>query len=162
VGPHFTFTSTHRTLSGRDPPRLPDHGPTGPDPAPIGTEDMVNMFATIVRTLVGDPVTPPGQPPHQASGGESSRQSGADSHDHDHPPHGPGQANFGPLRPGGFAGSERFFYDSSARLNPRDADSPQPPGEARVVDLTTYDFSSGFTYYFDVAGIRGADLLTNW
>lgn len=104
----------------------------------------MNTLATIVRTLFGDP--PTSQPPHPA-GGEPPRQPGADSGDHDHPHHGPGQPNFGPLRPGGFAGSERFFYDSSARLNPRDADSPQPPGEARVVDLTTYASSEPYLPY---------------
>jgi hypothetical protein len=57
----------------------------------------------------------------------------------------------------GLGGPERFFYDSGARLNPRDADSPQPPGDARVVDLTTYVISyiMGFSNIVDADSSGG-------
>ncbi|RPA94497.1 hypothetical protein L873DRAFT_1830297 [Choiromyces venosus 120613-1] len=93
------------------------------------------MFTNIVQALVG-PVTSPGQPPHRPGEDGPPQPSGADEHNHTRS-HAQTHAHAHMFGPGGFGNSERLYYDSSARLSPRDADAPQMAGEPRVVDLTT-------------------------
>ncbi|CUS09096.1 unnamed protein product [Tuber aestivum] len=141
-GPGLRVTSAQRgfrsTRSSDQPPRQGSAGSAGPDDdiPLVATEDMMNMFTTIVQTLVG-PVASPGQPPHRPGEGGPPQPPGADEHNHTRS-HAHAHAHAHMFGPAGFGGSERFFYDSGARLSPRDADAPQPAGEPRVVDLAAY------------------------
>jgi len=139
-GPGLRFTSAQRSFRGprgsNQPPRQGSAGSAGSDDdIPLAaTEDMLNMFTNIVQALVG-PVTSPGQPPNRPGEGGSPQPPGADEHNHTHS-HAHAHAHAHMFGPAGLGSSERFYYDSSARLSPRDADAPQPAGEPRVVDLT--------------------------
>ncbi|PWW73122.1 hypothetical protein C7212DRAFT_284903 [Tuber magnatum] len=95
---------------------------------------MLNMFTNLVQALVG-PVASPNQPPHRPGEGGLPQPPGADEHNHTRS-HAHAHAHAHMFGPAGLGGSERFYYDSGARLSPRDADAPQPAGEPPVVDLT--------------------------
>ena len=167
-GPGLRFTSAQRSFRGprgsNQPPRQGSAGSAGSDDdIPLAaTEDMLNMFTNIVQALVG-PVTSPGQPPNRPGEGGSPQPPGADEHNHTHS-HAHAHAHAHMFGPAGLGSSERFYYDSGARLSPRDADAPQPAGEPRVVDLTAYviiaiDFGA-LQILLVVIGVRGVSLLT--
>lgn len=108
---------------------------------------MVQLFTNMLRNIVGD--TSDGEGSDATSGARSPRAAGAgqgqtagtgNTHSSTHA-YTPMPSVFGSSPP-----VIRWPYDSNARLNPRDADSPQPHEEA-VLDLPTHVFPIVLPYY---------------
>lgn len=103
-------------------------------------EDIMMLFTNMLRNIVGDhnyggPGGVPGsanQNPRSEDGPGQMPGGPGSPHSHTHTPLPPFFGAPPPVFPG-----TRWHYDASARLNPRDADSPQPHDET-VIDLSTY------------------------
>lgn len=104
-------------------------------------DDMIlQLFTNMLRNIVGDVgVVEGGEAARNAATGTGTGTGAAPSPTHGHTPV---PSAFGPPPP-----VFRWPYDPSARLNPRDADSPQPHEET-VPDLQTYVFPAVLLGYF--------------
>lgn len=134
-GPNFSFTSTQRNFGSRT---QHSRGATAEAGVHSNPDDMIlELFTNMLRNIVGDASAvgvggaTSGTPGASAEQGQTTGTGPTRSPVH---PHTPMPSIFGTPPP-----VFRWPYDPSARLNPRDANSPQPHEET-VLDLPTYVF----------------------
>lgn len=134
-GPNFSYTSTQRNFGPRAQFRTRPTEAGGEGGHEHPDDMMVHLFTTMLRNIMGDPSVvegagTPGESP-RAGGGLGAGQTTGSPTGSPHA-HTPLSSIFGPPPP-----VFRFPHDPSTRLNPRDADSPQPHDE-NFVELPTY------------------------